>query len=292
MYEMKFLNLSLFVGLFCLTACTKTGLAILNFPSNQQVDIVRDISFGSEEWQKLDMYLPKKPWTKAPDVVVFFYGGRWEGGQRQDYKFIGEAFAKRGFIIVIPDYRKYPQVKFPAFVEDAALSFAWVYRHAEKYGGNKDRIHLSGHSAGAHIASLLASNLRYLKKEGLERSVIYDFAGLAGPYSFTPDEADLIDMFGPPSKFPDMQATSFIDGKQPPMLLLHGADDKTVGIFNLEKMISAISVKGGCVESKIYPGLSHISILTNASSLLGKDGKPVFDDMAAFFNRGDKDKCD
>src|SRR5262249_25592652 len=157
------------------------------------------------------------------------------------YRFAGDAFARHGYIAVIPDYRKYPRVRFPAFVEDSAKALAWVYSHIADYGGDRDRIFVAGHSAGAHICAPLTADPHYLAHEGQDRStVIRGFAGLAGPYAFTPSEPDLEDMFGPPERYPAMQVTTFIDGTQPPMLLLYGGSDTTVRRYNLDRLEARI----------------------------------------------------
>ena len=69
-------------------------------------------------------------------VVVFFYGGSWQSGRRQDYSFVAQALTSRGCVVVIPDYRLYPEANFPAFVEDGAAAFAWVHEHISRFGGD------------------------------------------------------------------------------------------------------------------------------------------------------------
>ncbi|ODT45457.1 MAG: esterase, partial [Nitrospira sp. SCN 59-13] len=197
--------------------------------------------------------------------------------------FVGAAFTEQNFIVVVPDYRKYPGVRFPEFVEDGAKALAWVYDHIAAYQGNPERIHVAGHSSGAHIGALLTADAGYLAKEGKDRSqVIRDFAGLAGPYAFTPDEPDLEDMFGPPSNYPNMQVTTFIDGRQPPMLLLYGDADRTVKVANLERLEQRIKEQGGLVEKQIYPGVGHRD-LAAALTWLNLRGTPVLRDMKTFF---------
>ncbi len=275
--------------LFLLAACAQTGLAVLNAPASfGDETVVRDIAYGPEPEQKLDIYMPAGDATKPRNVVVFFYGGRWTNGAKEDYRFAGKAFADLGFVVVIPDYRKYPAVRSPVFVQDGAKALAWVYDNIKDYNGAPGRINVAGHSAGAHIGALLATDAHYLAAEGKKRSaVIRSFAGMAGPYSFIPDEPDLEDMFGPPKNYPLMQATTFVDGKQPPMLLLYGASDTTVKIGNLEKMQQAIKTKGGYVKSIIYPDTDHIGILV-ALSWLKSDEARALADMAAFFNSVDR----
>ncbi len=260
------------------------GLAFLNLaPAFSRTKMVHGTAYGPEPWQQLDIYMPPERGARTLPVVVFFYGGRWTSGSKESYRFAGDAFAKRGYIAVVPDYSKYPRVHFPAFVEDGAKALAWVSGHIAEYGGNPDRIFVAGHSAGAHIGALLAANPAYLAREGKERStVVRGFAGLAGPYAFTPDEPDLEDMFGPPERYPAMQVTTFIDGTQPPMLLLYGDRDTAVKRYNLERLEVRIREKGGVVKSVIYPGVDHLWILA-ALSWVNFRGPPILGDMLAFF---------
>ena len=259
-----------FVGIsLLLAACMQTGLAVLNLPTHVGGgNVVTDIPFGPGDWQRLDIYQP--PAGKAlatKDVIVFLYGGRWESGSRAMYRFVGSTLAKRGYVVVIPDYRKYPDVKFPTFVEDAAAAVAWTHRGIGTYGADPDRIAVIGHSAGAHIGSLVAADPQYLKRYGEDRSVVRRFIGLAGPYDFTPEDEDLKDMFGPPDRYPEMRTTSYVDGKQPPMLLLRGADDTTVAAYNADRLESSVLNKGGCVQKRVYPGIDHIGIIVRFSWL-------------------------
>jgi acetyl esterase/lipase len=222
------------------------------------------------------------------DVIVFFYGGRWEDGTKEDYRFVGTALAKDNFIVVIPNYRKYPAVRFPVFVEDAAKAVAWVGDHIAEHGGSRAHIHVMGHSAGAHIGALVTADKRYLAHENKSAgSVIKSFIGLAGPYDFTPEDKDLIDMFGPAENFPQMQVTSFIDGQEPPMLLLQGKDDATVKLYNLERLEARIREKDGCVESILYPDIDH-TWLVGALSWLGSAKAPVQRDIKRFIDKVDR----
>jgi acetyl esterase/lipase len=261
------------------------GLWVVNLaPVFSGTRIERGLAYGQEPWQHLDIYTPPVRTERKRPVIVFFYGGRWTGGSKESYRFAGDAFARRGYIAVIPDYSKYPRVRFPAFVEDGAKALAWVYDHIADYGGDRDRIFVAGHSAGAHIGALLAADSRYLASEDKSRSaVIRGFAGLAGPYAFTPSEPDLEEIFGPPERYPAMQATTFIDGTQPPMLLLYGGADTVVRRYNLERLEASIRENGGIVKSIIYPGVGH-GWIAGALSWINFRGPPVLDDMLAFFN--------
>ncbi|PZR81463.1 MAG: esterase [Hyphomicrobiales bacterium] len=264
-----------------------------NLPTRfDDMDVVHSLAYGPEPSQKLDIYIPADAIDKKLDVIVFFYGGRWTYGAKADYRFVGAAFAEKDFIVVIPDYRKYPQVRFPVFVEDGAKALAWVYDNIATYHGNPERIHVAGHSAGAHIGALLAADAHYLGNEGKNRSlVIHDFAGLAGPYAFTPGEPDLEDMFGPPKNYPDMRVTTFVDGKQPPMLLLYGDADTTVKYANIDKLKQRIKKSGGCVQTKIYHDVDHIGLL-GALSWFNPQGASVGQDLSKFYNSSTQKRSD
>ncbi|WGL15393.1 alpha/beta hydrolase [Microbulbifer bruguierae] len=248
--------------------------------SHQKVH--RDISYGPEPWQKLDIYLPEKTNTSAP-VLVFFYGGRWTFGKKEQYAFVGKTFADAGYTVVLPDYAKYPEVRFPTFIEDAAKAVAWIHDHIHEYGGDGARLYVSGHSSGAHMGALISVNPSYLNNEGKPMAIIAAFAGLAGPYDFVPEAADLKDIFGPPDNYPNMQVPTFVNGKQPPMLLLHGADDEQVIQRNLNRLRAKIEATGGIVETRLYEEVDHIDIIGALSWVL-KDKAPVKNDMLMFFD--------
>lgn len=279
LYRITVISFSLVI-----TACAQVAFTAINLPSRfGDMEVVRDLSYGPEPSHTLDIYIPAGAQHKHLDVIVFFYGGRWTYGDKSHYRFLGAAFTEKNFIVVVPDHRKYPHVRFPVFVEDGAKALAWVYDHIPAYHGNPERIHVAGHSSGAHIGALLAADASYLADEGKDRSlVIHDFAGLAGPYAFTPDEPDLKDMFGPPQNYPNMQVTTFIDGQQPPMLLLYGDADRTVRFSNLEKLDQRIKQNGGLVQSRIYHDVGHTG-LAAALTWFNLRGTPVLHDMTKFF---------
>ncbi|MFZ4125497.1 MAG: alpha/beta hydrolase [Rickettsiales bacterium] len=266
------------IGSLWVSSCTVLGFAYLNFPADKStLKIDENIAYGNAAHQKLDIYRPTAAKGNQP-VILYFYGGGWTMGSKDDYLFMADTLAKQGFIVVIPDYVKYPEAKFPTFIEDAAQATEWTYQHIAEYGGDPKNMHILGHSAGGHMGALLVSDPRYLKGKIPIRS----FVGLAGPYSFTPKEEIYKKIFGPPENYPNMQVTTFITGKEPPMLLLYGGKDDVVGQFNMEKLSEAIRAKGGVVETKIYPKLGHIDIMTGFSPAWKLD-EPVVEDTISFF---------
>lgn len=266
------------------TACSSAAFTIANLPTYfEEITIVRDRMYGPNPSHLLDIYTSAHASNQLREVIVFFYGGRWTEGTKNDYRFVGATLVGRGYIVVIPDYRKYPDVRFPTFVEDGAKALAWIHDHIAEWQGDPQRIHVVGHSAGAHIGALLAADAHYLADAGKDRSIIRDVVGLAGPYSFTPSDPDLQDLFGPPANYPNMQVTTFIDGTQPPMLLLHGEADTRVKLYNLEKLRQRITEQGGCVRAITYPDVGHSGILA-ALSWLNPSSAPVVEDIVLFFH--------
>lgn len=239
------------------------------------------IPYGPNPRQKLDVYTPREIIQPAR-VVVFFYGGSWQGGKRQYYPFVAESLTERGFIVVVADYRVYPDVRFPAFVEDAAQAVRWVSEHAEGLQGNPQQIYLMGHSAGAHIASLLVTDERYLEQAGVPMTHIQGFIGLAGPYAFDPLKYESIaPIFSNLSNPELMQPVSFVTGREPPMLLLHGLDDSAVKVVNTRVLADAVRQKGGQVHEVEYPDTGHIGLILAMAQPFARHGG-VLDAVSAF----------
>jgi acetyl esterase/lipase len=242
-----------------------------------------DIAYGGLARQKLDVYVPRNGGQDLP-VVVFFYGGTWQSGRRKDYLFVAEALTARGMVAVIPDYRLYPEARFPAFIEDGAAAVAWVRRHIGAYGGGGSRLFLMGHSAGAYIAAMLALNPSYLAQVGMSPDELKGFIGLAGPYDFLPlKRPRLIKIFGAADNIPETQPVNFARAKAPPALLLHGADDKIVGPHNSERLAQRLREAGNRVEDRFYPGFKHIRIIILLASPLQGD-EPLMEDIETFIN--------
>ncbi|MEM9061642.1 MAG: alpha/beta hydrolase [Pseudomonadota bacterium] len=248
-----------------------------------------DIVFDRETGLKLDVYTPPGERGDPKPVVVFFYGGSWQWGDRGDYPFVGVTLANEGFVTVVPDYRKYPDVQFPGFLEDGATAVAWVQKNISNLGGDPERIYLMGHSAGAHIAALLGTDERYLA-EAVVADALRGVIGLAGPYRFTPTSDKFRAVFGNLDDFAPMKATTFADGSEPPMLLLHGLDDGIVEAGHTSDLSKVIRASGGCAVFKFYPDMGHYGIM-GAFSWVFRESKPVVRDVVEFLRATDGGDC-
>ena len=238
------------------TACSPLG--VLNTLAPKRL-AGRNIPYGVGPRRSLDVYAPAGANGSAP-VVVFLYGGSWDSGAKEDYRFVGGALAAAGYLTIIPDYRVYPEVVFPAFLDDCAAAFAWATEHATEYGGG-ERIFLMGHSAGGYNAAMLALDPSYLGR-AKARSPVAGTVAIAGPYDFLPlDSAELKAIFGQPPTPPATQPINHVDGRNAPMLLLAGSTDTTVLPRNTVRLAARIRAAGGPVESHIYSGIDHKEII-------------------------------
>ncbi len=222
--------------------------------------VERDVAYGEASRHKLDIYVPEEA-TFGADVAVFLYGGRWEYGSKADYLFVGQALASRGIVAVILDYRLYPSVRFPGFIEDGAKAVSWVRRHIADHGGDPDRIFLVGHSAGAHIAAMLSMEPKFLAAEDVSVESIEGLVGLAGPYDFLPIEDPVVKEVFAVDDLEATQPINHVSGRTPTALLLTGDHDETVLARNSERLGDAINDVGGNAEIRTYERIGHVGIV-------------------------------
>jgi acetyl esterase/lipase len=241
------------------------------------------VAYADGPRKKLDVYTPKNPTGKAP-VLFFIYGGGWNHGERSDYQFVGNAFASRGFVVVIADYRLYPEVKYPDFLEDNAQALKWVEDNIASYGGDKERLFIAGHSAGAYNAVMLALDHSFLRDYGVTMS-IKAVAALSGPYDFYPFEYDEVrNTFGSAPNPEGTQPVNLIAPDTPPMFLAAGTHDPIVRIQNTQFLSAKLRDTGDWVTEKYYEGFGHMEPVL-AIGAMWRWRAPVLDDMVQFFQR-------
>ena len=268
-----------------LAGCGYLGLYLANSLAHlENYTAIENIAYGNHELNQLSVYLPENN-HKNRTTIIFFYGGCWGGCETLDkeyYVFVAQALTAKGFNVVIPDYRRHPEVKFAAIMHDASHAVEWVKARIADYGGDPNKLFLMGHSAGAHIAALLTLNETYLKPDTYHS--IKGFIGLAGPYDFLPftDDYQLI-VFGPVKNYPNTQPVNFVDGTEPPLLLLYGNDDSIVKPINIVSLTRTVQQKGGRVESHRYDGINHTDIM-GALAIPLQSQDPILNDIVAFVN--------
>ncbi len=249
------------------------------------VTIERGESYGSLPRQRLDIYRPEQGEGDGP-VAIFVYGGSWQSGDRSIYAFVGSALAARGITTVIPDYRLYPDVRFPAFVDDAALAYAWTARHVAAGCGRKRPIVVIGHSAGAHIGALLTLDRSYLERAGERLPRPSAFIGLAGPYEFDATTWPTTkEIFTTTARTPDLaRPIAFVRRGAPPMLLIHGLADDVVEPKATRAFAAALHRAGVAVEKDEIEGLGHVGVVKAIAKPFRSEA-PVLEDIVGYVYR-------
>jgi acetyl esterase/lipase len=273
-----------------LAGCERLGFLAANVPAAfGSYKRHANIAYGPDPLQRLDVYVPESAALEPRPVVVFWHGGRWREGDKADYRFVGAALAESGYVVLVANYRHYPQVKMPGFMHDAALAALWAATHANEFGGAPERLYLMGHSAGAHLAALVTLDPRYFAAAGRAAPHIAGVIGLSGPYDFLPllEPGDQ-DMFGPPPLYPLSQPINFVRADSPPMLLLQGLNDETVRPKNSRNLATALRALGVPVTLKLYPKVSHADTVAALTALL-RGRAPTLADIRAFVGQGSAD---
>jgi len=244
----------------------------------------RAVAYGSDPRQVLDVYAPERVPPSAP-IVVFFYGGGWNSGERGLYAFVGRSLAEEGFIVVVPDYRVYPSVKWPDFLKDSAMAVRWARDNAARLGGDPARLFVMGHSAGAYNAVQMATDKRWLAGVGMSKRDLRGAIGVSGPYDFLPVRTEeLKAIFGPEAQRPDTQPINHVDGTEPPMLLMTGAGDKTVDPGNTPRMADRLTAAGSPVQTEVFPRISHALAIGSISPPL-RFTAPIFKKTVDFIRQ-------
>lgn len=268
-----------------LNGCTTLMFAGANIPAVLgDYELRRDLGYGPHARHRLDVYVPEQVGPGGAPVIVFWHGGGWVDGDRQRYRFVGAALAEAGYVAVLPDYRLHPEVRFPAFVADAALALKWVHDNAARFGGDRANLFVMGHSAGAHQAALLALDPRHLEAVGGDRRWIRGLIGLSGPYALVPDTDLLRSIFARPYTPADWQAVAHVTADAPPALLAHGEQDGIVWIRHSEALETALRAAGVDVTLRRYAHRNHADTVA-ALSVPARGRAPVLADVRAFVAR-------
>lgn len=252
------------LGLLVLSTSPPRLLSLLDAADGGGSGVARPgeaVPFG-DRGMALDIWRPAVPPPGTLPVVVFWYGGGWVKGDRAAYAFAARAFARAGFVVVVPDYRKVPQIRFPAMLQDGAQAVKWTRDHIAEYGGDPSRIALSGHSAGAYTVAMLTLDRRWLRAEGVDPRIVRATVPLCGPYDFYPwtsqRAVDAMQGVADPAM---TQPITFARADAPPMLLVTGTADTTVRPRNAIRLAAKLHALGAPVAVKNYPGQTHEAIV-------------------------------
>ncbi len=266
------------------TGCTTVQLGAANLIETAEVPRT-EVAYGEGPRQRYDVYRALdslgRPLTTPAPVVIFVHGGSWESGDKRGYAWVGEALAQLGFVAVLPNYRLMPDTRFPAFVDDVAQAVAHARAGVTAWGGDTARVVLMGHSAGAHLAALVAYDARYLATQGTSPAILSGFVGLSGPYDFVFDTKLLRRTFaGPPEREYDALPVHFVTPRSLRTLLVMGEDDRTVNPRNTRRLAAALRTAGVPVEEVWVPGTHGVSV--GAFARINRGESMIVQRIAAF----------
>jgi acetyl esterase/lipase len=263
----------------------RSPAAFLNFTVPRHgYRVERDIPYGTGPRHRMDLYAPELAVTRGArglPVVVFFYGGAFRAGRKSEYRFVGEALATLDIIVVVPDYRIYPEARFPDFLDDTASAITKLREIVARHGGDPENLFIAGHSAGAYIAVMLAANPDYLRAHGGDVSWIKGVIALSGRYHESALQDRIAEsIFRGPAR-DETRPARFIDGVAPPMLLGAGTREHPVVLDAKQNLAEHLRSRGSEVEEVIYPGVGHAGIVAALAPGF-RNRAPVRKDIAAF----------
>ncbi|WP_424952163.1 alpha/beta hydrolase [Deinococcus sp.] len=272
-------------GLLTLAACAGGVVGTLNaVASTVGLKVTSDLHYGPDARNVLDLYQPEKAQAGGAPVLLFIHGGSWMNGDKSEYKFVGESFARAGYVTAVMSYRLAPVHRYPAYIQDAALALKFVQGHAAEYGGNPDRLYVMGHSAGGFNAVELVDNARWLNEVGVPVQAVKGVVGVAGPYSYDYRTLPSANAFPLGSDPADVMPSYHVQKDAPPHLLLVAGNDEVVEPANADKMEAALKAAGVPVTKTVLPGLNHYTIvgsLARPLTFLGRTRQDALDFMAA-----------
>lgn len=245
-----------------------------------RIQLTRSIAYAEHSRHRLDIC--RQINTATAPVIIFFYGGAWRSGNKELYRYVAKALARRGYVAVVPDYRIFPEVLYPDFLEDGALVVRWVKDNVARFGGDPERVFLKGHSAGAHIAAMLSIDGRWLSKVGLRPGRdIAGLIGIAGPYDCLPLRDETLKVIFGGANRPETLPIFHVSPGTPPALLMTGGRDRLVEPGNSIRLAARLVAAGNTAKVQIYRRVGHYAIIAALAPVL-RLLAPVLRDVDAF----------
>jgi acetyl esterase/lipase len=227
--------------------------------------VVRDVPYGDDPAQKIDVYKTAGK-TPAP-VVIFIHGGAWQYGDQKQLAAMGKVLADRGVVAFLIDYRKYPQVTYPAFVDDTVAALNWVMAHAAEYGGDPARVVVAGHSAGAHLTVIPFTDDTFRKKLAFDPMAIRGLVPISGPFVFAEvgehaaSQKELHNVMGGEEGYRKSEPIGYPRADLPPVLVMNGDKDDLTPLPQAERYAEALKAAGANVRFEKIAGTDHITVL-------------------------------
>jgi acetyl esterase/lipase len=274
--------------LLTLSGCTFIG-------NTAHKNIVYAKASGRIPDQQLNIFEPNKP-DGPKDVLIFIHGGNWNSGKKSQYSLMGRNWTKKDIVYVIIDYPLSPLATYKQMAEYAARSVKWVKENIQHYGGNPDRIFISGHSAGGHLAALIAIDDQYFQKLGMKNPVkgliLIDAAGL-DMYGYlleenlSKDHTYLKTFTADQKTWKEASPLYHLHKGMPPMTIFRGEKTYPSIISSNEKFRKAMQEFAAETPYEILKNKKHIPMITQFFNPWNKHYNQIHSFMESVDSKGE-----
>jgi len=248
-------------GRFPDTADCKNAQAVGSDEAKAQFRRQLDIPFGNGKTDLLDIYSPDK--GKDTPIHIFFHGGYWKSNTKNDFGFVAKTFVPYGITTVVVEYPLIPSVRMGTLIERCCASIEWVWNNADKFGGDRNRISISGHSAGGHITAMMMQTDWTSYRKGLPKNLIKGGCSISGVSDLEPVR---LSFQNNELKFSPEEAaefsTKFMEPVHPgPLMAVVGGMEGEEFIRQTIELAEKWSAKGMKVEPWVMKGKHHFTTI-------------------------------
>jgi acetyl esterase/lipase len=284
-------NIAACTKLFCflvfLGACSSCAFRSVSRHKNISY-LTQDLTRSGSQ-QKLNIFSPKKR-ASPRSVLVFIHGGSWRSGNKNLYSFFGNRLARKGVVSVIISYPLSPEADYNDMARACARAVKWVSENIKPYGGDPDKIFISGHSAGGHLAALISVRDEYFDsldiKSPIKGAILIDAAGL-DMYGYLkedkkpPGHSYLNTFTTNERSWKDASPLYHLHARMPPMLIYRGERTYPSIEKSNEKFVAALKPYVSSINYKVLKRKKHIPMITQ----LFWTWNPLYDEIMDFMNK-------
>lgn len=260
-----FIYISLGAILVFWSSCSFRGVS-----RSKNVTYLEAYQIDSVPEQSLNIFAPRRP-KELKNVFVFIHGGNWNSGRKEIYSFLGNRMARKGVVAVIIDYPLSPEATYKEMAQSSASAVSWIYENIIDYGGDPENIFVSGHSAGGHLAALIAVRDEYFSSRGkinpIKGAIMIDAAGLdmygyLQESNYAEDNTYIKTFTNDPVIWREASPMYHLHNNMPPFLIYRGGRTYKSIIKSNDRFVSTLEEYVGSVDYTIQDNKSHVQMIT------------------------------
>lgn len=255
-------------------------------------EIAKNIIYTSDlDYDKRKHLLDVYPSDQSEsDVLIFIHGGGWTGGSKDLYSSLGKNFSKKGITTVINNYRLAPDADFEQMASDCAAVVSWVCKNIHNFNGNKQRIFISGHSAGGHLAALISLNPEFLEAAGasnvIKGCILIDAFGLNAKDFIEAHQKIYIEQIKlifteSPKNWQRGSPSEFLKENEIPFFIFTGERTHDVLMYDNQIFVNRLSELNKNYIHKICPGKTHMQMIIQ----LDERNNELYEEIINFIRR-------